>query len=67
MSETSIQEFLQQFSTSRNNVTGWPVWMQASAKVATASFPKTHHENVQQTPQAVQKSQLQPSELLSEV
>lgn len=65
MSETSIQEFLQQFSTSRNNVTSWPAWMQESAKVATASFPKTQHETVQQTSQVVKKSQFQPSELAS--
>ena len=42
MSETAMKNFLAQFSNSKENVTKWPHWMQESAKVATASFPKPH-------------------------
>jgi hypothetical protein len=44
MKEESIKAFLEQFSTSKRNVDGWPNWMQDSAKVASASLPKTHHQ-----------------------
>ena len=54
MSETAIKDFLAQFSASRENVTGWPLWMQESAKVATASFPKPHHDGNKQSEQKVQ-------------
>ena len=59
MSEAAIKDFLAQFSASRDNVTQWPAWMQESAKVATASFPKPHHEDVQQKPQKVSTPQPQ--------
>lgn len=48
MSEAAIKDFLAQFSASKKNVDEWAPWMKESAKVATASFPKPHHENAQQ-------------------
>lgn len=48
MSEKAIQNFLEQFATSKKNVSDWPNWMQESAKIATASFPKQHHAEVKE-------------------
>ena len=42
MDEKSVKNFLAQFSASKENVEKWPHWMKESAKVATASFPKSH-------------------------
>lgn len=43
MSKTAVQDFLAQFSASKESVTKWPSWMQESARMATASFPKPLH------------------------
>ena len=40
MSETAMQDFLDQFNASKKLVNDWPQWMQENARVATASFPK---------------------------
>lgn len=48
MSDVVVQDFLAQFSASKENLTKWPSWMQESARVATASFPKPHHNEVKE-------------------
>jgi hypothetical protein len=46
MSDTSIQAFLDQFETTKKNIESWPGWMKETAKVATASFPKSEPDSV---------------------
>ena len=42
MNDDAVKAFLEQFETSKKNIDNWPSWMQDSAKVASASFPKSH-------------------------
>jgi len=48
MSTQAMKSFLNQFTTSRQRIDEWPSWMQDSAKVATASFPKPSHSTASQ-------------------
>lgn len=42
MNEQAMKAFLDQFAESRRDFDQWPPWMQESAKVVAATFPKTH-------------------------
>ena len=42
MNDDAVKAFLDQFEASKQNIDKWPSWMQDSAKVACASFPKSH-------------------------
>ena len=45
MNENAVKSFLQQFASSKKDLDDWPAWMKESAKVASASFPKTHRSD----------------------
>ncbi|MES2243126.1 MAG: hypothetical protein V4639_09650 [Pseudomonadota bacterium] len=48
MSQETMRNFLDQFTTSKERIQNeWLPWMQDSAKVATASFPKPPHSVAQ--------------------
>jgi hypothetical protein len=44
VNEEETKAFLRQFAASESDFKAWPPWMQQSAKLAGASFPKTHRE-----------------------